>query len=92
MRKPIIGANWKMNRGTPDEVKKILKKFLPQVKGIDLVDTVICAPFTALQTLVENTKKTNIRVGAQNMYFEEKGAFTGEISPNFLKDLGVEYL
>ncbi len=92
MRKPIIGGNWKMNRGTPDEVKEMLKKFLPQVKGIDLVDIVICAPFTALQTLIEITKKTGIKVGAQNMYFEEKGAFTGEISPNFLKDLGVEYV
>ena len=92
MRKPIIGGNWKMNRGTPDEVKEMLKKFLPQIKGIDLVDIVICAPFTALQTLIENIKKTNIKVGAQNMYFEEKGAFTGEISPNFLRDLGVEYV
>lgn len=92
MRKPIIGGNWKMNRGTPDEVKEMLKKFLPQVKGIDLVDIVICAPFTVLQTLIEITKKTGIKAGAQNMYFEEKGAFTGEISPNFLKDLGVEYV
>jgi triosephosphate isomerase len=92
MRKPIIGGNWKMNRGTPDEVKEMLKKFLPQIKGIDLVDIVICAPFTALQTLIENIKNTNIKVGAQNMYFEEKGAFTGEISPNFLRDLGVEYV
>ena len=81
-----------MNRGTPDEVKEMLKKFLPQVKGIDLVDIIICVPFTALQTLIEITKKTGIKAGAQNMYFEEKGAFTGEISPNFLKDLGVEYV
>jgi triosephosphate isomerase len=81
-----------MNRGTPDEVREMLKKFLPQVKGIDLVDIVICAPFTALQTLIENIKRTNIQAGAQNMYFEEKGAFTGEISPIFLKELGVEYV
>ncbi|MFX0043786.1 MAG: triose-phosphate isomerase [Candidatus Hodarchaeota archaeon] len=92
MRKPIIGANWKMNRGTPDEVREMLKKFLPQVKGIDIVDIVICAPFTALQTLIETIKNTNVQAGAQNMYFEEKGAFTGEISPNFLKELGVEYV
>lgn len=92
MRKPIIGANWKMNRGTPEEVKDMLQKFLPQVKGIDFVDIVICAPFTSLQTLIEIIKNTNVKAGAQNMYFEEKGAFTGEISPNFLKSLGVEYV
>ncbi|MFX1315070.1 MAG: triose-phosphate isomerase [Promethearchaeota archaeon] len=92
MRKPIIGGNWKMNRGTPDDAKNMLEQFIPQVKEIDFVDIVICAPFTVLHTLIEITKKTNIKVGAQNMYFEEKGAFTGEISPNFLKSLGVEYV
>ncbi|MFX1409264.1 MAG: triose-phosphate isomerase [Promethearchaeota archaeon] len=92
MRKPIIGGNWKMNRGTTVEVKEMLEQFIPQVKEIDLVDIVICAPFTALHNLIEITKETSIKVGAQNMYFEEKGAFTGEISPNFLKDLGVEYV
>jgi len=81
-----------MNRGTPDGVKEMLKKFIPQVKGIDFVEIVICTPFTALHTLIEITKKTNIKVGAQNMYFEDKGAFTGEISPHFLKALGVEYV
>jgi len=92
VRKPIIAGNWKMNRGTPEGVKEMLKKFIPQVKGIDIVNIVICAPFTALHPLIELTKKTNIKVGAQNMYFEDKGAFTGEISPYFLKALGVEYV
>jgi triosephosphate isomerase len=92
VRKPIIAANWKMNRGSPGEVNEMLQKFVPEVKGIDFVAIVICAPFTALQTLIEIIKNTNIKAGAQNMYFEEKGAFTGEISPNFLKSLGVEYV
>jgi triosephosphate isomerase len=92
MRKPIIGANWKMNRGTPAEAKEMLDKLIPLIKDIDAVDTVICAPFTALISIIEILKGTNIKVGAQNMYFEEKGAFTGEISPKFLKSIMCEYV
>ena len=92
MRKPIIGANWKMNRGSPAEAKIMLEKLIPLINDITTVDTVICAPFTALTSIIEILKGTNIKVGAQNMYFEEKGAFTGEISPNFLKDIGCEYV
>jgi triosephosphate isomerase len=92
MRKPIIGGNWKMNRGTPTEANEMLKKLIPQVKKLNSVEIVICPPFTSLQSVIEMTNGTNIKVGAQNMYFEEKGAFTGEISPNFLKDLGCEFI
>ena len=92
MRKPIIGGNWKMNRGTPTETKQMLKKLLPLVKKITSVDIVIAPPFTALISAVDLVKKSNIKIGAQNMYFEEIGAFTGEISPNFLKDIGVTYV
>ncbi|MFW9987188.1 MAG: triose-phosphate isomerase [Candidatus Odinarchaeota archaeon] len=92
MRKPIIGGNWKMNRGTPNETNEMLDKFIPQVEGIDTVDIVIATPFTALTTAYEILKNTNIKLGAQNMYFEDKGAFTGEISPYFLKEIGVEYI
>lgn len=81
-----------MNRGTPSDAKEMLKKLIPKVKEINSVEIVICAPFTALQSVIETTKNTNIKVGAQNMYFEEKGAFTGEISPIFLKDLGCEFI
>ena len=91
-RRPIIGGNWKMNRGTPAEAKEMLEKLIPMVKDINSVDTVICAPYTALSVACEVVKGTNVKIGAQNMYFEEKGAFTGEISPNFLKALGVEYV
>lgn len=92
MRKPIIGGNWKMNRGTPKESKKMLESLILLVKGIKSVDIVICAPFTVLTTIYEILKNTNIKIGAQNMHFEEKGAYTGEISPTFLKDIGVEYV
>ncbi|MFX0071449.1 MAG: triose-phosphate isomerase [Candidatus Hermodarchaeota archaeon] len=92
MRKPIIGGNWKMNRGTPEETKEMLKKLIPLTKKIDTVDVVIAPPFTSLISAVELIKKSNMKIGAQNMYFEESGAFTGEIAPNFLKTIGVEYI
>ncbi len=81
-----------MNRGTPKESKKMLESLILLVKGIKSVDIVICAPFTVLTTIYEILKNTNIKIGAQNMHFEEKGAYTGEISPTFLKDIGVEYV
>ena len=81
-----------MNRGTPAEVTEMLQKFLPLVKDIKGVDVVICAPFTVLSIINTTIKNTNIKLGAQNMYFEEKGAFTGEISPIFLKSMGCEYV
>ena len=81
-----------MNRGTPKESKKMLESLILLVKGIKSVDIVICAPFTVLTTIYEILKNTNIKLGAQNMHFEEKGAYTGEISPTFLKDIGVEYV
>ncbi len=92
MRKPIIGGNWKMNRGTPKEAKEMLDSLIPLVKDFHSVDIVISAPFTVLTTMHDILKDTNIKLGAQNMYFQEKGAYTGEISPLFLKNIGVEYV
>jgi triosephosphate isomerase len=92
VRKPIIGGNWKMNRGTPMDSKQMLEKLIPLVREIQSVDIVIAAPFTVLTTTYEVLKGTNIKLGAQNMYFEEKGAYTGEISPIFLKAIGVDYV
>lgn len=92
MRKPIIGGNWKLNRGTPDKAEEMLKELIRLVKDINTVDIVICPPFTALAASVEIARGTNVKIGAQNMYFEEKGAFTGEISPIFLKEMGVEHV
>ena len=92
MRRPIIGGNWKMNRGDPAEAKEMLEKLIPLVKDITKVDIVIAAPFTALTTANEVIKGTDIKIAAQNMYFEEEGAFTGEISPIFLTAIGCEYV
>ncbi|WP_248929541.1 triose-phosphate isomerase [Paenibacillus hamazuiensis] len=90
MRKPIIAGNWKMFKTVSEAVA-----FAQEVKGkaeVDGVESVICAPFTNLPALVEALKGTSIKVGAQNLHFEDNGAFTGEISGVMLKDLGVEYV
>ncbi|MHA2391592.1 MAG: triose-phosphate isomerase [Promethearchaeota archaeon] len=92
MRKPIVGGNWKMNRGTPQKSKEMLDELVPLIRNIDNVDVVIAPPYTGLISAYKILKGTNIKLGAQNMYFEESGAFTGEISPNFLKEIGVEYV
>lgn len=81
-----------MNRGTPDESKEMLECLIPLVKGITNVDIVIAAPYTVLTEAYKTLKGTNIKLGAQNMYFEDHGAYTGEISPKFLKEIGVEYI
>ena len=92
MRNPIIGGNWKMNKGTPSEAIEMLEELISLVKQIDSVDIVIVPPFTVLFSAIQTVKNTNIMVGAQNMYYEEKGAFTGEVSPVFLKELGCKYV
>lgn len=90
MRKPIIAGNWKMHY-TVDEAVAVAKALTPLVKDAE-ADVVICAPYIQLPALVKELKGTNIKVGAQNMHFEEKGAYTGEIAPSMLTDLGVEYV
>jgi len=90
MRTPIIAGNWKMFK----TVKEALT-FAEEVKGkaeVAGVESVICAPFTNLPALVEAFKGTTIKVGAQNLHFEDNGAYTGEISGVMLKDLGVDYV
>lgn len=89
MRKPIIAGNWKMFKTVGEAAS-----FFAEVKGkaeIDGVESVICAPYTTLPALVEAAKGTTIGIGAQNLHFEDNGAFTGEISGVMLKDLGVQY-
>ena len=81
-----------MNRGTPDETHQMLENLIPLIKSIENVDIVIAPPYTTLNEACAITKETNIKIGAQNMYFEEKGAFTGEISPTFLKKIGIQYV
>ena len=89
-RKKIIAGNWKMNM-TPSEAVKLVETLKPLVKN-DEVDVVFCVPAIDIVPVVEAAKGTNIQVGAENMYFEEKGAYTGEISPNMLVDAGVNTL
>ena len=90
MRTPIIAGNWKMFKTAGEAVS-----FVNEVKGkaeIAGVESVICAPFTALPALAEAVKGTSLKIGAQNMHWEESGAYTGEISGPMLQDLGVHYV
>lgn len=91
MRKIIIAGNWKMNKNVK-ETKKILEKLRELTKGIEGVEIVIGTPFTSLKTAVETIKGSNIKIAAQNMYPKASGAYTGEISPEMLKEIGVEYV
>lgn len=89
-RKAIIAGNWKMNN-TIAQTKALVNDLIPLVKDATC-DVVICTPYTSLATAVELCKGTNIKVGAENVHWAEKGAFTGEISASMLKELGVEYV
>jgi triosephosphate isomerase len=91
MRKPIIAGNWKMHK-TLSEALSFVEEVKNAVPSAEKVDSVVCAPALFLERLVEATKGTDLKIGAQNMHFEDQGAFTGEISPVALKDLGVTYV
>ena len=90
MRKKVIAGNWKMNKN-PEETKKYLQEIIPLVNNADS-EIIICAPFIDLKCLVKHASGTNIKIGAQNMHWEEAGAYTGEISASMLKSIGVEYV
>ena len=90
MRKIIAAGNWKMNM-TPSEAETLITELIPLVKNDD-VDVIFCVPFIDIPVAVKMLKDTNVAVGAQNMHFEDKGAFTGEISAKMLKESGVEYV
>ena len=89
-RRMIIAGNWKMNK-TPSEAVALIKELIPLVKN-DAVDVVFCVPAIDIIPAVEAVKETNIKIGAENMYFEESGAYTGEIAPNMLVDAGVSHV
>jgi triosephosphate isomerase len=91
MRKPIIAANWKMHK-TLAEAKSFMEEIKNSVPSNEDVETLVCPPALFLEQLVTIAENTDIEIGAQNMHFEESGAFTGEISPVALKDLGVKYV
>ncbi len=91
MRKKVIAGNWKMNKLLGEAVQ-FVEDTKDKVASKDKVESVVCAPFPYLPTLVEKTKGTNLEIAAQNMHFEESGAFTGEVSPSMLADIGVTYV
>jgi triosephosphate isomerase len=86
MRIPMIAGNWKMNTTVPEAVA-LVKEMLPELNRIDNVDRVICPPFVSLAAVGELLKGSPVKLGAQNLYFEEKGAYTGEVSPLMLAGL-----
>lgn len=90
-RIPLIAANWKMHK-TIAEAGAFVEAFRPAAAALAGVEIALCPPFTALATVAQGLAGTAIALGAQNMYKEEKGAFTGEVSPAMLKDLGVKYV
>lgn len=90
MRKPIIAGNWKMNK-TPKETVELIEELKPLVKDAQ-IDVVVCPPYVSLSAAKEALEGSNIALGAQNVDYHDKGAYTGEIAPDMLKELGVEYI
>ena len=92
LRKAIIAGNWKMNKTRP-EAKELLEAIKPLVANADgKVEVIACVPFTNLETAINTTAGSNVKIGAENVHFEKSGAFTGEISADMLVELGVEYV
>lgn len=94
MRKTIIAGNWKMNKTNQETIEILteLKKVVKEIKGVDNIGVIIGTPFTALSDAVKTVENSIIKIAAQNVYPKEAGAYTGEISPIMLKDIGVEYV
>lgn len=89
MRTPIIAGNWKMNK-TIEEAIKLVREIKNNLRYD--IETVVCVPFTALYEVKKEIAGTRLKLGAQNMHWEDSGAFTGEISPIMLKEIGVDYV
>lgn len=90
MRRKVIAGNWKMNK-LPNETISFFEEFAPLVANSEN-EVVICAPYTDLFYAILSAQNTNIKIGAENMHWEENGAYTGEVSPQMLKAIGVEYV
>ena len=86
MRTPCVAGNWKMHNSVVDSIA-LVKDMLPELQKIKEVDSILCPPFTSLAPISELLKGTSIGLGAQNLFWEEKGAFTGEISPPMVAEL-----
>ena len=91
MRRKVIAGNWKMNM-TPSQAKALIEETKPLVAGKDNCDIIFCVPFVDIYAAQEAAKGSNIKIGAENVHFEEKGAYTGEISASMLKECGIEYV
>lgn len=90
-RRPLIAANWKMHK-TTQEAKLFMSELLPKIADLKEVDVLICPPYPLIFPVDQAREGSKVLLGAQNMYFEEKGAFTGEVSPGMLKDLNCEFV
>ncbi len=90
-RRTIAAGNWKMNKGVPADAQKFLEELMPKVVDADS-EVIVAVPFTALQTALDTTAFTNVKVAAQNCYFEDEGAYTGEISAKMLTNMGINYV
>ena len=90
-RRTVIAGNWKMNF-TPSEAKAFIEEIKPMVAGKDNCDIVFCAPYVSIAAAMEAAAGSNIKIGAENVHFEEKGAYTGEVSCAMLKEIGAEYV
>ena len=88
-RRTVIAGNWKMNF-TPAEATAFIKEIAPMVKGKDNCDVIFCAPYVTIAAAMEAAKGTNITIGAENVHFAPKGAYTGEVSADMLKAIGVD--
>ncbi|MFH0775434.1 MAG: triose-phosphate isomerase [bacterium] len=91
MRRPIIAGNWKMNK-TPSEARGFAEELVKLFLDVRDKDILLCPPFIAIPSVVDACQGSNIKVGGQNIYFESKGAYTGEVSADMLKSIGVEYV
>ena len=90
-RRTVIAGNWKMNF-TPDEATAFINEIKPMVAGKDACDIIFCAPYVTISAAMKAAEGSNIKIGAENVHYEEKGAFTGEVSAKMLKAIGVEYV
>lgn len=91
MRKPLIAGNWKMNKTITESIS-LVKELVDLVKDYQETEIVICPPFTSLWVTKELIQDTNVLLGAQNMYFQNEGAYTGEISASMLQNIGCHYV
>lgn len=90
MRRKVIAGNWKMNK-LPNEAMTFFEELIPLIANTN-AEVIICTPYTDLFYSLLSVQGSNIKIGAQNMHWEENGAYTGEVSPQMLKSIGVEYV